>query len=122
MTFISMEEKIDEIIRLKAENKEQAELIETLQKRVEIIKKNRNRFFDENKQQADRIKELEKSFEQIQIWANAYPLEIFPKPDLIKAREVLKAAGMTLDSISADNMRHVLNGVKDIVEQVLKGE
>ena len=36
-----------------------------------------------------------------------------------KARKILKVAGMTLDAISADAMRHVLSGIKDIVEQAL---
>ncbi len=59
---------------------------------------------------------------KIQTWAKAYPLDIFLKPDLKKAHEVLKAAGMTLDAISADTMRHVLDGVKDIVNTALQGE
>ena len=60
--------------------------------------------------------------EKIDNWAKAYPLEVFPEPDFKKAAEVLKSAGLTLDAISASNMRHVINGVKDIVEQALKGE
>jgi len=67
-----------------------------------------------------RIKKLEAALVRIDNWAKAYPLIAFPKPDLKEAAKVLKAAGMTLDAISADNMRHVLNGVKDIVEQALK--
>lgn len=65
-------------------------------------------------------KRLREALERIQTWAKAYLLKAFPKPDLKKAHEILKAAGMTLDAISADNMRHVLDGVKDIVEQALK--
>ena len=72
----------------------------------------------------DRLKaeneRYEEAFRRLQNWTKAYPLEVFPKPDLKKAAKVLKANGMTLDSISADNMRHVLNGIKDIVEQALK--
>jgi len=34
----------------------------------------------------------------------------------------LKASGMTLDAISADNMRHVLDGIKGIVSEALKGD
>ena len=64
----------------------------------------------------------EEAFRRLQNWAKAYPLEVFPKLDFKKAAKVLKANGMTLDSISADNMRHVLNGIKNIVEQALKGE
>jgi hypothetical protein len=44
---------------------------------------------------------------EFQGWLDAYPLTMFPEPDLKRAAEVLKAAGMTLDSISASNMRHV---------------
>jgi len=62
---------------------------------------------------------LREALERIQTWANAYPLDVFQKPDLKKAHEVLKAAGMTLDAISADVMRHVLDGVKDIVDEAL---
>ena len=57
---------------------------------------------------------------KIQTWARAYPLDVFLKPDLKKAHKVLKAAGLTLDAISADAMRHVISGVSDIVEQALK--
>ena len=49
-------------------------------------------------------------------WANAYPLSVFPEPDLEKAHELLQAEGMTLDAISANAMRHVLKGVVGIAE------
>ena len=75
------------------------------------------------------IKELQEENEKlrnvlrrIDTWAKAYPLKVFPKPDLKKAHEVLKAAGMTLDAISADNMRHVLDQIKEMVSEVLKEE
>ncbi len=74
----------------------------------------------EHDKACDRIAELEQALTHIDTWAKAYPLEAFPKPDLKRAAEVLKAAGMTLDAISADNMRHVLNGIKDIVGDALK--
>ena len=48
-------------------------------------------------------------------WTYAYPLVPFPEPDFKKAAEILKANNMTLDSITASNMRHVLSGVKDII-------
>lgn len=70
----------------------------------------------------DENERLEEALERIQNWVNAYPLTVFPKPDLKKAHQVLKEAGMTLDAISADAMRHVLDGIKDIVEQALKGD
>ncbi len=62
---------------------------------------------------------LKEVLSRIDTWAKAYPLEAFPKPDLKKAHEVLTAAGMTLDSISADNMRHVLDNIKEMVSEVL---
>ncbi len=75
-----------------------------------------------------RIKELEAENDKfrdalvrIDNWAKAYPRDVFLKPDLKQAAKVLKATGMTLDAISADAMRHVLDGVKDITEQALKG-
>lgn len=70
----------------------------------------------------DRIDKLETALERIDTWAKAYPLEVFPKPDLKKAAEVLKASGMTLDAISADAMRHVLDGIKEIVIEAMEGK
>ncbi len=69
-----------------------------------------------------RIEDLETALRRIDTWAKAYPLKTFPEPDLQKAAKVLKAAGLTLDAISASNMRHVLDGVKDIVGQALEGK
>jgi hypothetical protein len=64
---------------------------------------------------------LKEGYERIQNWAKAYPLDVFPKPDLKKAAKVLKDSDMTLDSISADSMRHVLEGVTKIIDETLKG-
>jgi len=63
----------------------------------------------------ERMEEAEAKLEKIETWIEAYPLSVFPEPDLKKAAAVLKANGMTLDSISASNMRHVLNGVKKLI-------
>lgn len=62
---------------------------------------------------------LREALEKIDAWAKAYPLDVFPEPDLKRAHEVLKEAGMGLDAISASNMRHVLNGVAAIVRDAL---
>jgi len=75
---------------------------------------------NELKAKDERIDKMENALRQIDTWAKAYPLNVYPKPDLKKAAEVLKASGMNLDSISADNMRHVLDGIKDIVREALK--
>ena len=75
----------------------------------------------EQKLQAEN-KKLREALVKIDIWAKAYPLKAFPEPDLKKVAKVLKDAGLSLDAVSASNMRHVINGVKDITEQALKGE
>jgi len=62
------------------------------------------------------LEELQDKMHKIKTWINAYPLSVFPEPDFKKAHKVLKQHGMTLDSISASNMRHVLNGIKEIIE------
>jgi len=71
-----------------------------------------NRF----KECVDRIEELEGGMQTLTKWIDAYPLEVFPEPDFKKAHEVLKENGMGIDAISASNMRHVLNGVKKIID------
>ena len=62
------------------------------------------------------------ALQQIDNWAKAYPLDVFPEPDFKRVREVLEAAGITLDSVSASNMRHVIKGVERIVADALKGD
>lgn len=57
-----------------------------------------------NKMALDALTEFEKT---LTTWANAYPETVFPEPDLAKAAKILQAGGMTLDSISADAMRHI---------------
>ena len=59
------------------------------------------------------------SLEKIDTWAKAYPLEVFPEPDFKKAAALLKAGGMTIDAISASNMRHVVEGVGKIAREAL---
>lgn len=57
---------------------------------------------------------------EIENWTKAYPLEVFPEPDFERARQLLEAGGITLDAVSASNMRHVINGVKGIVDTAMK--
>ena len=64
----------------------------------------------------DNLENLQDKLQKIINWVDAYPLDIFPEPDFKKAARVLKQNGMTLDSISASNMRHVLKGIKDIID------
>lgn len=69
--------------------------------------------------QQDRIDELEEALHKIESWSRAYPLEVFPEPDLKKARALLEAGGITLDSISAHCMRHVVEGIGKIAREAL---
>jgi hypothetical protein len=54
---------------------------------------------------------------QIEAWCEAYPIDAFPEPDMKKAAALLAAGGMTLDAISASNMRHVLDGIRRIIRE-----
>ena len=65
----------------------------------------------------EEIGRLGEILREIDNWTKAYPLEAFPKPDLKRAARVLKENGMTLDAISADNMRHVLDGIREIIKK-----
>ena len=63
------------------------------------------------------LEKLQDKMYQIKTWIDAYPLKIFPEPDFKKAHKILKQHGITLDAISASNMRHVLKGIKEIIDR-----
>lgn len=67
----------------------------------------------------DRMDQLERALRRIQQWSEAYPRDIFPEPDLKKARTLLEAGGITLDAISAHCMRHCVEGVGKIARDAL---
>lgn len=67
----------------------------------------------------DRAERLQDALQELQQWANAYPLNIFPEPDFSLAAKVLTDAGLSLDAISASNMRHVLTRVEEITRAAL---
>ena len=60
--------------------------------------------------------EADDKLTMIENWCKAYPLDMFPEPDLKRAATILKAHGMRLDEISASNMRHVLTGIQKIID------
>jgi len=74
------------------------------------------------KSETTELEKLQEAMDKIWTWIDAYPLDIFPEPDFKKAREVLEQHGMTLDAISASNMRHVLRGIKKIIVEVIGDE
>lgn len=65
---------------------------------------------------AARLDRMESALEQIQAWASAYPIEVFPEPNWAESAKVLKDAGLSLDAISAANMRHVITRVQEIAD------
>jgi hypothetical protein len=65
---------------------------------------------------------LEAALRRVIEWADAYPVEVFPRVTTEyaqKAHEVLTANGMTLDRLSANAMRHCLIGVRLIASTAL---
>lgn len=70
--------------------------------------------------QEDECELYEEALHGIVRWSDAYPLDIFPVPDMAKARALLEAGGITLDSVSAYCMRHVVEGVGKIAVAALK--
>ncbi len=78
----------------------------------------RLRAIDEYKSEIERLRE---ALWQIDQWSRAYPLKIFPEPDLSVAAAVLAADGrVSLDAISASNMRYVVEGVGKIASAALE--
>lgn len=69
-----------------------------------------------------RITRLEAALQRIVQWADAYPMDIFPEPDLKRSHQVLTDAGLSLDTISAAAMRHVISGVGEIAREALDPE
>lgn len=67
-----------------------------------------------------RIDQLEDALRRIYDWSRAYPIASFPEPDWNKAHALLEAGGITMDSISAHCMRHVVEGVGKIARGALK--
>jgi hypothetical protein len=70
--------------------------------------------------QQEQLEQLENAIQKIRNWCNAYPLDVFPEPDF---KEVQKLFGpKLLTEVSASNMRHVINGVRDLLPPERSGE
>jgi len=89
--------------------------------RAEAAESALNAALAENEQLEIENARYEKALVEINNWAQAYPLDIFPEPDFAVVNEVLKAAGISLSCVSASNMRHVITRVEKITESALKG-
>lgn len=60
------------------------------------------------------------ALEKIVNWSEAYPLDVFPEPDLTEARRLLEAGGITLDSIAAYAIRYAVQGIGRIASEGLR--
>ncbi len=58
--------------------------------------------------------------EEIKVWREAYPLSIFPVPDWEKVRDALTMNGLTLEAISAANLRHASNRFYEMLEEAIR--
>ena len=54
--------------------------------------------------------------QDIHQWCDAYPLDIFPEPDFKAVRSALAEHDITIDAVTASNMRHVLDGIRKIID------
>lgn len=66
---------------------------------------------------------MRSALERIGAWADAYQVEVFPEPlrlEWQRANEVLAQAGLSMTRMSASNLRHVISGVRKLVDEGLK--
>jgi len=68
----------------------------------------------------DENERLMETINLLQNWVKAYPLDVFPEPDLKLARKLLTDGGVSYDALNAYSMRHVINGVGKIIHEALE--
>jgi hypothetical protein len=102
-----------------ADLNKQREMIDALRKQLEEQGHNLDIAIGQNEIIDAKLDVAENGLHEVDNWARAYPLDIFPEPDFKRVRELLEAGGITLDSVSASNMRHVVKGVERIVSEAL---
>jgi len=87
--------------------------------RADVYRQEIRRLKDEKFALEARLSKMEEALEQIVEWSKAYPIDVFPEPDFEKVAKVLKDNGMTLDAVSASNMRHVITEVAGMATAAL---
>ncbi len=65
------------------------------------------------------VSRLRETLDGLKEWAAAYPVSVFPEPDMAKASASLEANGQTLDAVSASNFRYVLGQITERVDAAL---
>jgi hypothetical protein len=63
-----------------------------------------------------KLEDAQDKLRRILEWRKAYPLDIFPKPDLEADRKLLGDGEFT--RLNAYSMRHVLEGIENIIESL----
>jgi len=101
--------------RILVENDDGLLLVMSHKQNIEVIKR-------AEREDEYRLEDYEDALYRLASWAEAYPLDIFPEPDFRKAAKLLEAGGMTLDAISASNMRRVVKGIERIVKEAIHGK
>jgi len=66
------------------------------------------------------ITRLRAALKELVNWSEAYPLPVFPEPDLKVAREGLESVGITMDQVSASLIRHVVKRAGEIARKALE--
>jgi hypothetical protein len=69
-----------------------------------------------------RLDAMDEPVSRLNSWCRAYPYDVFievEEPDWKKANKVLKEAGISMTAMNGSNMRHVVNGVKEIADALL---
>lgn len=93
---------------------------------AEHLARMRKAFIEEARDERDAAEaerdRMRQALEQIAQWSEAYPTEVFPEPDFAQATAALASSGMSIDAVSASNMRHATKGVGKIARAALKGE
>ena len=62
---------------------------------------------------------LADDMEKVKQWAEAYPEDVFPEPDLKLADRVLKDAGISMTGMNGTFARHLMKGVGEIAKAAL---
>jgi vacuolar-type H+-ATPase subunit H len=105
---------------LKDKVKYQEAKIKKLEAEFKMITDDRDERVRELYEANDENQKLREAIEFVDNWCKAYPLKNFPEPDFKKAHKILKEHGMTIDAISASNMRHVVKRVREELQKALE--
>ena len=62
------------------------------------------------------LRDNQEKIHQIKLLSDAYPESVFGEPNWKEVRHWLSLGGISVDSVSASNMRVVANNIKEILE------